>query len=58
MRVTLRRRRAPDGLIVIDDDALVRDSLSCAVARWGHQVIHGADAREVLACWASGGPAR
>jgi CheY-like chemotaxis protein len=39
------------GLIVIDDDAMVRDSLSTLLQHWGHRVIQGADAREVLACW-------
>ena len=39
------------GLIVIDDDAMVRDSLSTLLQHWGHRVIQGADAQEVLACW-------
>ncbi len=39
------------GLIVIDDDALVRDSLSTLLQHWGHRVIQGADAQEALAAW-------
>ena len=38
-------------LAVIDDDALVRDSLCTLLAQWGHRVIQGANAGEVLAAW-------
>lgn len=38
-------------LIVIDDDAAVRDSLAALLQRWGHQVVEGADAAEVLLVW-------
>ena len=40
------------GIIVIDDDALVRDSLGQLLTHWGHRVIQGADADEVLMTWA------
>ena len=39
------------GLIVIDDDAQVRDSLAALLERWGHQVMQGASADEALRAW-------
>lgn len=38
-------------LALIDDDADVRDSLAGLLERWGHRVLHGADAPEVLRQW-------
>ena len=46
------------GLIVIDDDAQVRDSLAALLERWGHRVMQGASADDVLRAWQrSGRPA-
>ncbi len=39
------------GLIVIDDDASVRDSLGALLERWGHRVMEGNDAPEALLQW-------
>jgi signal transduction histidine kinase/CheY-like chemotaxis protein len=39
------------GLIVIDDDASVRDSLGALLERWGHRVMEGSDAPEALLQW-------
>lgn len=39
------------GLIVIDDDASVRDSLAALLERWGHRVMQGSDAPDALAQW-------
>jgi len=39
------------GLVVIDDDAQVRDSLAALLERWGHQVVQGGDAAEALLHW-------
>ena len=48
----------PLELVVIDDDAMVRDSLAALLVRWGHRVYQGADADEALAQWqAAGRPA-
>ncbi len=45
-------------LAVIDDDAMVRDSLTALLTRWGHRVHHGADVDAVLMQWqAQGRPA-
>jgi CheY-like chemotaxis protein/anti-sigma regulatory factor (Ser/Thr protein kinase) len=49
---------SPLELAVIDDDAMVRDSLAQLLVRWGHSVHQGADVDEVLAQWqARGRPA-
>jgi signal transduction histidine kinase/CheY-like chemotaxis protein len=46
------------GLLVIDDDAQVRDSLGALLERWGHRVVQGSDAGEALGQWrAQGEPA-
>jgi signal transduction histidine kinase len=49
------RRRAGAGpqptLIVVDDDAEVRDALLALLRRWGHAAVAGADAAEALAAW-------
>jgi len=50
--------RAALGLLVIDDDAQVRDSLGALLERWGHHVVQGSDASEALGQWrAQGEPA-
>ncbi len=43
------------GLIVIDDDAQVRDSLAALLERWGHRVMQGASADDALRAWQHGG---
>ncbi len=43
------------GLIVIDDDAQVRDSLAALLERWGHRVLQGASADDALRAWQLGG---
>jgi signal transduction histidine kinase/CheY-like chemotaxis protein len=43
------------GLIVIDDDAQVRDALVALLQRWGHQVLAGSDAPDTLARWRHAG---
>jgi signal transduction histidine kinase/CheY-like chemotaxis protein len=42
-------------LIVIDDDAQVRDALVALLQRWGHQVLAGSDASDSLARWRHAG---
>jgi signal transduction histidine kinase/CheY-like chemotaxis protein len=46
---------APLGLIVIDDDAQVRDALVSLLRRWGHRVWSGEDADASLAAWRGSG---
>ena len=43
------------GLIVIDDDAQVRDSLAALLERWGHRVMQGASADDALRTWRHNG---
>jgi CheY-like chemotaxis protein len=43
------------GLIVIDDDAQMRDALMALLQRWGHQVLAGSDAPDALARWRHAG---
>ena len=43
------------GLIVIDDDAQVRDSLAALLERWGHRVTQGASADDALRTWRHNG---
>ena len=51
LRVSDRRL----ALIVIDDDADVRDSLVSVLERWGHHVFPGTDADQALAAWRRAG---
>jgi len=42
-------------LIVIDDDAQVRDGLTALLERWGHGVLPGADVPDAIAHWLGAG---
>ena len=42
-------------VFVIDDDGQVRDSLAALLERWGHRVMQGASADDVLRAWQHSG---
>ena len=46
---------SPLSLIVIDDDAAVRDSLAALLQRWGHQVLQGSDSHDAVLQWETRG---